>query len=587
MKTGLAITGTLLKRHRTGLLVVAACYLWGLSAYSIPDLPRRVELLNETTRIVVLILGSIPLFALPFGILYLIAIFTNPDSDVASPRSTYPSHYFTLPVRSFELALWPMAVGCTLLAGAVALFLLVASHSKGGGAVNLAEPALVAAAFLAVFQAIFWFPFGLPYSKLILTFVAIAFLMVVMASEPLFGIGELGREGIYAGVILLSLVGAITGVSRARTGFSSRSRIAFREGEAPARPAKAIKIRKPFASPEAAQFWYEWRRQGILLPIVSAIMIALFLIPHYWDSASQPILDIQTANGLTVCGPAFLVVFFPVLLAGICIASWAIGLGAKRTDVKKSADRLLHLMVATRPMTDVALVMEKLKAAALGTAVTGGLALALTAGILTCAGSIFDPNTNSYNPTGHMLFQTLLPLLTPSNWIAIGCTAALFLLVIFRNFVVGIWAELSTQSAWGYLQGLVTGVAFMALIALWGARGGSYITPNEIYFVAWFAVVLKFCGLAFVLFRQRKNGLLNPRFVAGVSATYCVAVGFMIFAVHRLVSPPPMNNTPYPQPMYDTLAAAYSVLPLAAVFFVPIVRIVLAPEMLYWNRHRR
>src|SRR2546421_9229201 len=48
---------------------------------------------------------------LMFGLLYLMAVFTHPDADVAATRSGYPAHLWVLPVRTRELVAWPMLYG--------------------------------------------------------------------------------------------------------------------------------------------------------------------------------------------------------------------------------------------------------------------------------------------------------------------------------------------------------------------------------------------------------------------------------------------------------------------------------------------
>lgn len=570
MKTGLAITTTILRRHRVGLLAVAACYCASLPILYVHSLAH----FNDVLRIVLAIAFTIPLLVVPFGALYLIAVFTNPDSDVASPRSTYPSHYFTLPVRSFELALWPMAVGCSLLAGATALFVFVINR-RFGGSTSLVEMALVGAAFMAMFQAIFWFPFGLRYSKLVLTFLAVILLTLVMLSESLVGVGRAGREGIYAAVILLSFIGAIVGLGRARTGPSRQSKVAYREGEAPSRRAKAIKFRKPFRSPEAAQFWYEWRRQGILLPVVTAVLIVLFLIPQFFDSTLEPIPGVQPKLGLLPSGPAYLLTYFPVLIVAIFVASWAIGGGAKRTDVKREGDRSFHLTFATRPMTDVGMAVQKFKAAAFGSLVSCVLILVLLVGIMFCPSKMYDVGDQSYVGNVHPLFQNLMLYLTPAFWVDVGCFLLIVVALSVRNSVAGIWAELSEVRGWSATCAIasLTGFLIWAFVRQW-------LVPVNVYFVVGVLLAAKFGALGFVIFHQWRRGILRPRFLGIVLGLFCITCVALEAAVRWLA-----RGAVLPSPITEGMAE-FQMIPFLVVFWVPIVRILLAPEMLYLNRHR-
>jgi hypothetical protein len=179
----------------------------------------------------------------------------------------------------------------------------------------------------------------------------------------------------------------------------------------------------------------------------------------------------------------------------------------------------------------------------------------------------------------------LLPYLKTSDWLTIGCFLIILVFLSVRNFLVGFWAELSKNSVSGY-QGMIAIVSFFAISIIWGTPLYRYVPSSAIYFAAWSALCLKFGTLAWVVIRQWRSGSLNPRFLAIVSVSYCLIVALMNAAVHRLISPPQPYGFLTPGLDYNLSAVEYSIIPLAVIFFVPIVRILLAPEMLALNRHR-
>src|SRR4051794_11509362 len=151
LKTGAAFGWQLLGRHRWA---AAALVLYGAAiaaaAHSPGALQWRATLFGLTIP-----LGS--------GLLLLLAAFTYPEGDIVGRQSSFPPSLMTLPVRSWELVLWPMLLGTAAAAGgwiAVAGLIL----APLGVPAPAVWPAAMLAAMVACLQALLWAPMALPYA---------------------------------------------------------------------------------------------------------------------------------------------------------------------------------------------------------------------------------------------------------------------------------------------------------------------------------------------------------------------------------------------------------------------------------------
>src|SRR5205823_14801920 len=129
----------------------------------------------------------------------------------------YPSRSFTLPLRTVTLAGWPMALGAT--AGAL-LWLAVAGLAlrPGGLPVPLLWPAVFVAALLAWVQALMWFPFPLPFLRLM---VALPILGGMIGGAVLANVSEVPAAvllAVSAALLPAGYLVAVVGVERARRG---------------------------------------------------------------------------------------------------------------------------------------------------------------------------------------------------------------------------------------------------------------------------------------------------------------------------------------------------------------------------------
>src|SRR5689334_6135331 len=94
------------QRHRLGIALIFLYLLVEIvAAMTIPHSIWSTESVGVSAAIPLTFIG-----------IYLIAVFVNPDADFATTTSGYPGYLFTLPVRTRDLALWPMLIGTASVA---------------------------------------------------------------------------------------------------------------------------------------------------------------------------------------------------------------------------------------------------------------------------------------------------------------------------------------------------------------------------------------------------------------------------------------------------------------------------------------
>src|SRR5207253_8328836 len=124
-------------------------------------------------------------------------------------------------------------------------------------------------AYLVFCQTIFWNLSGLKSLRVVVLGL-IGIILIVLGFLPSFPHAPLSENAAIAWVSGFALVAFLTSwvcIARQRSGGGRK-----RNWAAVALPLKRVvdvvpKHSKPFRSPEAAQFWYEWRRSGLRLPL--------------------------------------------------------------------------------------------------------------------------------------------------------------------------------------------------------------------------------------------------------------------------------------------------------------------------------
>jgi hypothetical protein len=323
------------------------------------------------------------------------------------------------------------------------------------------------------------------------------------------------------------------------------------------KPARSRIARKKFGSAFQAQFWLEWRRQGLLLPGLSAGVAFTFVPLIYF--IMKKFGDAEEAGSLRIVGTAMLLIT-PLALSGI------IGTNVAKFD-QLQAPGELPVYIAVRPMTNGGFIIAKLAMALASSTLTWLLEAAAACFWIALLGKgpllPNGPSVMEYGPLA----------------IIIGCVPALLLLILFtwKNLMGGIGAGLTGRKWFPAVFTFWRMAAFIGLVALLlktklDADFKGILLHWLTWILATFLVLKIALSVAAFYWGIRRNAItrgavgwiaggwiLCGLFVAGYAGLVCVGLN---------------------KPEFWIWAA------LAGFLLLPLADLAIAPLALAWNRHR-
>jgi hypothetical protein len=520
-----------------------------------------VPLMLVTCAILAALGSSAPLAARVVGVavagwgsLYLMGVFANTEGDLVSPGSGYPKSLLILPVSTGNLVFWPMALG-SVVAGLCAMVsaLCFVPHLEIR---SLLGPMAMLPALVACLQAAVWHPYQLTNARGVAVVMAIAVPPLAGGIAWLNDVPLAGVVATYAAVTAVAGVIAYRGVSAARLGDTGGRQWSL-PGVKTARQAAQL---PPFSSAMRAQVWYEWQRNGRLLPCLVALSCPVFGVLSILTRDSRTPLGFGGISG----SPAILVELMTLPLTVLTGAS--IGCCCHRSETLRR-DLTAQPFHATRPITSAEMVGAKLQMAALSALAAGGMLL------IYLALWLLQPA----EAAGHSapLGRLLLPYLTPR--IALQLTGGFLCLIaaIWAAEISTLWVEL-TGREWLYnLYSVIFPLGLSSVVVL-----GVLIYPHPArieqvkhalpYLVA-LALLVKVVAGATV-YRAVVARALVPFATLRNGALVWLAAACLITALVVSVAP-------------SGMAPLKTVLPVV-VLLMPASRLLAAPLALNWNRHR-
>jgi hypothetical protein len=546
-------------RHRWGLLGVAAGLL-GLAALH-RLVPRAWWLENDSAPV----LTSIPI---AFAFVYVFYAFSYTDLGARARAAGVPPWMFTLPVRTWALVAWPMLSGAVVVAAAWAL---VARFILGPAGLDLPLwPALGLAVTLAWVQAGDWSPFPALVKLLViapvvgglwyglfnddyhrLTLALLPALLGLAFLSAVAGVGVARRGGLKVGAGRL-------GRPVRSAGFSP---CGAADGLKPALRTGSVLVRRtPHRSPERAQFWLEWRRNGTFLPIVVAGWLALLMTLLALGGAGAA----RSVTGFCVSQVYVLPIF--CVLTGCLLG---------RPDVWSRSPRL-PAFTATRPLTSGGLVVAKLKMTTLSLFATGLLTAAVvlawdalsggTGSLLEAWGYFFPKRTG---PEAWALAPLALASLFGLMWLQLA--GHLFVSLTGRVWVL--------VAATVFYFGLLPNALVAVGVAEMGSPRIGQALAQALPRLAWAAVLAKAVAAGWAFRAAYRRRLLGGRAVVALLGAWLLtagslaALGALAFFDEYGASAAEAGNV---------LAVRLALL----VLLCPLTRLGLAPLALAWNRHR-
>jgi hypothetical protein len=557
MSPGVALGYLLWTRHRRGLTIVAGYLLlvvffcrigWG------GQIAATLEK-GPWTRVVFLVFWLVFLnllvgLAAALGYLLCIFSFSRDVQRFEACESGFPRRLQHLPLPTLALAGWPMLWGSAAMV-LVWLALAWGALRPYGFNVPLGWPALLLALSLAWLQAIIWTPFPLPWVRAVLFFPLAGFLVFVPMALLAFDVSAMFGCILLAVLLPAAYLTAIHGVSRARRG----------ENEHWVRPAwlrwprTRMHPLPPFTSAERAQLWFEWRRCGPAFPLAVAFS-SLFWFPF--------VFSVVLPNGGLPTAAAILFIFL-LALAAMCGALLGRLPGREQT-------RAVSSFLATRPLSDGALLRAKFKVAALST---------LAGWVVLGIGPLLWMNLGDHAAEIAKELETMRQQQSVSRFVAalvllIGGVFVLIWVQMVGHLWMGLWprsmrcdAILATTSLF---LSLPTAVVLVDLG--WELKESPQSWPycaELLTRLASGAIVMKSLAAAWSLSRLMRNALVPLRVLIGALAAW-IALAIGLLMVLRGLIPPEI------MPL--------SGLVLGIVLLLPLTRLALGPLALSWNRHR-
>jgi hypothetical protein len=495
-----------------------------------------------------------------FGAAFLLALWICSFTEFNPARGTtgFPHRLFVLPITSFRLVLVPMAVGVIgmeLVCGALLLI-----RERGGE--SLAPYALLLGVYMVLHQTVLWTVNLRAGRVLVLGVLAVSFIMLPMLRFLLIPYSETTLTAVLVGAALSGFLFSWASISRQRSGGGSAARwwASMTAGLADPLPRRQ---QKSFDSPHAAQFWFEWRRSGTVLPSLVAGLLVFVIAPLSWYLRDSP-------------GDSFrILVVILVMPVGLAMP---VGKAFSKPDFW-SADLAVPPILAVRPLTTTDIVVTKLRVAARSTAMTWGVVIAFLALWLPLWANLDairlakDMVRRHYSNSEYAPYAIALLLIL----------AGIFL--TWRFLVSNLWLGLAGNRTLFAVSALPYGVLtpiglVMFLVFLrdetswfgWLQQNLNRLLPDLVWITA-IGFFLKL-ALSFVSWRRVRHGSAFQYLCFWVGSTALM----VILAVLLSGAVQPFLNA-------DS-SRLQTALVLAALLVVPLGRLALAPIFLARNRHR-
>ncbi|MGV3723794.1 MAG: hypothetical protein ACO1SX_23090 [Actinomycetota bacterium] len=470
-----------------------------------------------------LLMATVPLV---LGVLFLVAAFAYPEGDALGRDSSFPPDQFLLPVRSIQLAFWPMFYGSLTAAISWLAFRQLILRPLGVPAPDI-WPAAMAAAAVAVLQAHLWMPMPFPYLRVVLALAIIPGLLVAGVQAGNRGASAEALCAAYSAVVVGAFLVAVAGLNRARRGDSAawpwpaqrpRARHSIVAADAGA------SCRGVFAGPRRAQLWFECRTGGLLLPLITFVIFTVLSLPLLWVRELTPIQQPAlpgTFGGIQVnlwLKMQVGILWLPTMLAAV------VGFGRRAYHAGRG-DNALHPFLATRPLQASAFATVRVCAAGLSAGAAWLLSLAFVFAWLLAP-------ARSGERTASLLLL-LAEHATPETGLCVLFIVACLMLFTWLGMVHTMWADLSGRNL--LIHGATIVPIFLIVTAV-AAFVHSGLQPGDmapqhrllspwVLTVFWWAVALKMAaivGTAALLLRNRTGAVTRLALLLGC---WLLAVG--------------------------------------------------------------
>lgn len=351
-------------------------------------------------------------------------------------------------------------------------------------------------------------------------------------------------------------------VARRRSGVGAAGELKKREVFAGRLSDRSPRQSRPFSSPAAAQFWFEWKRSGRVLPFY----VGLLLLVGFGPIALYAGREAETTFRILIAALAM-----PILLALF------IGKGFSKPDFW-SKEMSLSSFLAVRPLTSHEFVMIKAKVAACSAFISWILVFVFL--------SIWIPAGADLDSLRHLragVYAISGPGYSGFALVALSIAAGVFLTWRFLvdGFWLGLWGNRIFYAASAIPYAVLPTVGLIALVILgqnkqslftWMLQNRQQVLAGALW-IAGAVLIAKFC-LSLLVWRRVPAKQVLQYLTVWVCGTCClVALAISIWNGLRPMLPSDV----------DSLRL---LMIFAAVSTMPLGRLGLASLTLAKNRHR-
>jgi hypothetical protein len=524
------------------------------------------------------LLGYLPM-GLSIFLTFVLCNFT--ENDRRGRLDGFPSRLFTVPVTTPTLVAGPIVFSVLAVSAIYVVWAKLALPALGRE-MPLGWPVLYLQAGMICYQSLVWVLARYRVVRLLVlglsgTVFATGWLTLRRGAENDFGFTSEGvpvRVLICAALVVMSLGAWMLATvivenqrrgginkwkgwrsaegARSGTGDEYRGQRTLLERIADALPRRQTRFR----SPAQAQFWFEWRRHGSLLPMATGGVLLLILAPAPWCAP----IGAERA-GIVLCW----IIALPPLLA------WVLGKGFGKADLW-SKEPGLPLFHATRPLSNTDWIGAKMRAATLATMCSWAIVLGVTPLWLWlwCDWQSLLQQWRTavaYDPGVFSSSLAVLPILVVFTW----------------RFLIGsLYVGLSGKT---WMINVAACGVFLSLFA--PLVGAAPIVQDNLHYLLftprWFPWLLtglfaaKATAAVVVTRSARRKGFVSDRAIRRYLVVWLGIATSLILLIWQLI---PFEHIParsgWNRPMFALLA----------LLLVPLLRVAYAPIALAKNRWR-
>jgi hypothetical protein len=496
---------------------------------------------------------------LPFVLsLILATAFCNfTDQSRRNGMAGFPQHLFTLPVNTYYLVTCLMACALVSIAGIYIAWAKLIFEPLGIQ-LRVRWPLTLLAAGIVIYQTIIWCLSGFRLARVIVLSVLLTTLAGVGALpflwDDMHGAAIEGRLTVgIVGVAMLAYGITLVTVGAQRRGGARGW--AFADTVADVMAWASPGFRRPQKSADAALFWLEWRRSGVVLPVAVLLTLTLILGPILWLTGRGPEETIRAA---------FFLMILPIIM------TLAVSKGVSKPDFW-TLELSLSPFFTTRPISGAQILATKMKTAAASAVLTWGFLLTIAPlwMVTTCDVQYLRDLWGQFQIVYSPFSERAIPILLVGA-VMIGTWSML---------VGGVWVGHFGRPVIFYLSTALSAASLIALFvaSIWWAdhprsRGNFAVVwaPRLPWLLA-ACFAMKVWLAAWATSHALRRQLLLRRNVVRYFVFWLLATGLLVWLAW-LISP-------------RVIWLRY-VLILSALLVVPLARIAVAPLTIAANRHR-